>query len=125
MAGCHGAPSSTETSTPATTPPPGSAAVPLIKIDPKAAVEPFAGETIVELGGVVSVDAAAVVRPLWRVVGCTPMSAKRLTVACCIPRSVVDPRFALSWLESSPHAHWYVPVANTRAPLGALYSVTL
>ena len=40
------------------------------------------GDVIVEDGGVVSVDADAAVSPEMRLAGCTPMSAKRLTVAC-------------------------------------------
>ena len=44
----------------------------------------MAGEVIVEVGGVVSVDAVAGVSPDISVVGCTPMSANRFTVACCM-----------------------------------------
>ena len=47
-----------ETSTPATTPPPLSVAVPVIvTVVPSATVAPAAGEVIVEVGAVVSVDA--------------------------------------------------------------------
>jgi hypothetical protein len=47
-------------------------------------VLPNAGEVIIDLGGVASVEAAASRSPLCRVAGCTPMSARRFTVACCI-----------------------------------------
>ena len=51
------APPSVETSTPATTPPLVSVAVPVIVTALPSAIEaPDAGEVIVELGGVVSVD---------------------------------------------------------------------
>ena len=61
--------------------------------------------------------------PAMSVDGCTPMSANRFTVACCMRASAAAlPR---SWLESRPHAHWTVPAPNTRAPLGARYSVML
>ncbi len=49
-----------DTSTPATTPPPESVAVPLIvTVLPFVNVAPADGEVIVEVGGVVSVDAVA------------------------------------------------------------------
>jgi len=77
-------PPSTDTSTPPTIPP-ESPALPLIVTgDPKASVAPATGEPIVDDGGVVSDEALAGTRPASIVVGCTPMSARRLTVACCI-----------------------------------------
>src|SRR5262249_21465397 len=89
LAGCHVAPPLTETSTPPTTPPPPSVAVPLmVTVLPWVRIEPPVGETIVEVGAVVSVDAVAATSPAWRVAGCTPMSANRFTVACCIRTSV-------------------------------------
>src|SRR5450755_4697730 len=85
LAGCQVVPPSVETSTPATTPPPASAAVPvMVTLLPSAMVAPAAGELIVELGGVVSLDAVVAVNPGSSVAGCAPMSASRLTVACCI-----------------------------------------
>ena len=105
-----------ETSTPATTPP-VSAAVPLMVIlAPSPTVAPPAGEVIVEVGAVVSVDAVAAVSPEISAYGCTPMSANRFTVACCMLRSGVPPAL------SSPHDHCTVPAPNTSAPLGARYS---
>ena len=73
------------------------------------------------VGGVVSVDAVAGRNPAIRVTGCTPMSANRLTVACCMFASVAGP--AWSCCASSPQGHWMVPAAKTSAPLGCLYSV--
>src|SRR5260370_40742624 len=64
VAGCHVVPPSTETSTPATTPPPVSAAVPVIDTAvPGGRFEPAAGEVIVELGAIASADAVAAVTP--------------------------------------------------------------
>jgi hypothetical protein len=89
VAGCQVAPLSVETSTPATTPPPASDAVPVTcTAVPLVCVDPPLGELTVDVGGVWSVDAVAATRPGWIVVGCTPMSASRLTVACCIAGSV-------------------------------------
>jgi hypothetical protein len=60
-------------------------AVPLIVTAvPVLTVWPEAGLVIMDTGGVVSVDACAVISPLCNVAGCTPISAKRFTVACCI-----------------------------------------
>ncbi len=121
---CQVAPLSVETSTPATTPPPVSVAVPeTVTGAPTAAVEPFAGAVMLAVGGVVSVDLLVATRPVCRVAGWTPMSANRLTVACCMSWSTGVP--ALSWLASRPHDHWMVPAPNTSAPLGALYRVRL
>jgi hypothetical protein len=76
-----------------------------------------AGAVIVEPGALASVDALAATSPDCSVAGCAPMSARRLSVACCMRTSAAPlPR---SWFESSPHDHWTVPAPNTRAPLGA------
>ena len=116
-------PPSAETSTPATTPPPASVAVPLmVTAEPSEKVAPDDGDVIVDVGGVVSVDCVAGASPDISVAGCTlPMSANRFTVACCMAGSVSrgpdpDPL-------SSPHAHCTVPAPNTRAPLDARYKV--
>jgi hypothetical protein len=85
MAGCHVAPPSSETSTPPTTPPPASLAVPLTVTGlPPCRFAPAAGEVMVEVGGVWSVEAVAGVKPVCNVAGWTPMSANKLTVACCM-----------------------------------------
>src|ERR1700694_1798863 len=85
LAGCQVDPPSTDTSTPPTTPPPTSEAVPLIDTALFACTVAAAwGEVIADVGAVVSVDFAAATSPAWIVAGCTPMSAKRLTVACCM-----------------------------------------
>ena len=84
-AGCHVWPPSTETSTPATVPPPASVAVPVIVIAaPACTLAPAAGDVMVDTGGKESVDAVAKVNPDWMLAGCTPISANRLTVACCM-----------------------------------------
>ena len=58
VTGCQVVPPSVETSTPATTPPPASVAVPLmVTAEPSDKVAPDDGDVIVEVGGVVSVDA--------------------------------------------------------------------
>ncbi len=121
VAGCQVAPSSVETSMPATTPPPASVAVPPIVAD-WPSVTADGNEVMVDVGFVVSVDAAAAVRFDCRVAGWAPRSANRLTVACCMLRSsgVLPPLSA-----SRPQAHCTVPELNTRAPLGALYIVML
>jgi hypothetical protein len=51
---------------------------------PAVTVVPAAGEDITDLGGVVSVEGVAGTSPLCNVTGCTPISARRFTVACCI-----------------------------------------
>ena len=57
-------PLSVETSTPATTPPPVSAAVPeMVIFPPSPMLDPPAGEVIVEVGAVVSADAVATDSP--------------------------------------------------------------
>ena len=91
VAGCHEVPSSREYSTPATTPPPVSDAVPVsVTLVPLGCVEPAAGEVMATVGPVVSVDLVAAVRPVISVVGWAPMSASRFTCACCIRRSAVS-----------------------------------
>src|SRR5258707_13479583 len=92
VTGCQVAPPSVETSTPATTPPPASLGVPLmVTAEPSERAAPWEGEVIVEVGGVVSVDAVAVVSPEIGEAGWAPMSAKRLTLACCRARSGAGP----------------------------------
>src|SRR5215475_7507010 len=120
VAGCQVVPPSVDTSTPATTPPPASLAVPLTVIaEPFGTVAPCAGDVIAEVGAVASADAVAAVRPGISVVGCAPMSANRFTVACCMAESVLfdDPPL------SRPHDHCTVPAPNTSAPDGARYKV--
>ena len=91
--------------------------------EPLGRVAPAVGAVICDEAGVASVDAAAVTRPAWSESGCTPMSAKRLTVACCMRTSgAALPR---SWLASSPHDHCTVPAPNTSAPLEWRYRVRL
>ena len=120
VAGCHVVPPSVDTSTPATTPPPVSEAVPeIVTCEPSDTVE---GTLTVEVGAVLSVDAEAAVRSDWIVPGWAPMSARRFSVACSMLRSGA----VLSGFQSSrPQAHCTVPAPNTRAPLGARYMVRL
>src|SRR6185503_10117280 len=122
-AGVHVAPPSVETSTPVTSPPPESAAVPLMVIGVPATIdEPLAGAVIVDPGGARSVDALAGTSPscTCSVPGCAPMSANRLTVACCMRTSAgSEPR---SCDASRPHAHCTVPAPKTSAPLLCRYS---
>ena len=74
-------------------------------------VEPAAGDVIVEVGGVLSLDAVAGVSAPCSVAGCAPMSARRLTVACCrLTSGVVGPP---SCVPSNAHAHCVVPDPNT------------
>src|SRR3954471_24340304 len=98
----HVVPPSTETSTAPTVPPPASLAVPVTVTAPDT-LSPLAGDVIVEVAAVVSVEAVAAVRPLWSVPAWAPMSARRLAVACCIRPSGVDP--PRSWVPSRPQAH--------------------
>src|SRR5262249_58810861 len=86
LAGCHGPPS-TETSTPPTTPPPVSAAVPMIATGVPT-VAPV-GPVMNEAGAVVSEEAVAATRPGCKLPGWLPISAKRFTVACCTRTSGV------------------------------------
>jgi hypothetical protein len=108
-------PPSVETSTPPTTPPPASLAVPLtVTVELGVTVPPFTGAVIVEVGAVASADGDAATSPVINVPGWTPMSAKRLMVACCMRASAAPlPR---SWFASRPHGHCTVPAPNTSAP---------
>src|SRR5262249_58590171 len=81
-------------------------------------VELPVGAVIAAVGGVVSVEAVAATRPDCSVAGCTPMSARRLTVACCMLGSVGGP--AKSCWSSRPQGHWMVPAEKTSAPLVCL-----
>src|SRR5919106_1858821 len=84
LAGCHVVPPSVETSTPPTTPPPVSLAVPVtVTWLPGATVLFAAGAVIAEVGAVASDDGVAPVRSLCNVAGCAFMSASRFAVACC------------------------------------------
>src|SRR5262249_46264209 len=111
------------------TTPPASDAVPLtVTGDPLATVAPAAGAVTAEAGGVASVEAVAGTRPDCRVVGWTPMSARRLTVACCMVRwGVTGPQCGTlaGPRTSRPQAHCTVAALNTRAPLAARYRVGL
>ena len=63
VAVCHVRPPSTETSTPATIPPPASVAVPVIMtVVPAATVAPSVGSVIIETGFVRSAGAVGVIR---------------------------------------------------------------
>src|SRR3954469_24824670 len=124
-AACHVVPPSTDTSTLATTPPPLSAAVPLIVTRlPFSTWPPAAGEVTPDVGAKISLDALVATSgragsaPACSAAGCAPLSASGLAVPCCIACSGTcasgPPR---SWSESSPHAHCTVPAPKTRAPL--------
>ena len=74
VVGCQVCPPSVETSTPATTPPPESVAEPVIVTAlPSAIVLPDVGLEIVDVGGVVSVDAVAATSPDSSVAGWAPI----------------------------------------------------
>ena len=119
FAGCQVLPSSVETSTPATTAGAVALAWPVTVIAvPSATVVPGVGEVTVATGAVVVATAPGVVSPLSSVDGWAPMSPSRLTVACCMFRSVRP----LGLWSSRPHAHWTVPAPKTSAPLAARYS---
>src|SRR5262249_23278358 len=78
VAGCQLVPPSVEISTPATTPPPVSAAVPVtVTRAPSARFAFGAGEVMVEDGAAVSVLAVAGTRPGISANGCACMSANR------------------------------------------------
>src|SRR5438045_3271877 len=82
LARCQVAPPSTDTSTPPTTPPPVSDAVPaIVTIDPDITLAAADGDVIVEVGAVKSVLACATTSGPCSVAGCTPMSPSRLIVA--------------------------------------------
>src|SRR4051812_38092847 len=96
LAVCHVDPPSTDTSTAATTPPPLSAAVPVIVTRlPFSTWPPFAGEVMVDAGAKMSDDeplatsGRAGSAPTCSVPGWAPMSASRFTVACCIAWSAM------------------------------------
>ncbi len=91
MAGCQVAPPSADTSTPPTCPPTSLAVPVTVTCVPSTGWAPPAGEVMMAVGGVVSVDAVAGCSPAIRVAGCTPMSANRFTVACCMLASVAGP----------------------------------
>ena len=82
---------------------------------------PGAGDVMCDVGAVVSNEGDALTRPEMRANGWAPMSAKRLTVACCMVRSVPAPVHVLS----RPQAHWTVPAPKTSAPDAARYMVRL
>jgi hypothetical protein len=85
VAGAHVAPLSTLTSTAPTEPPPTSTDVPLTLIVLfVGTTAPSSGKPIVETGGERSPVAVLATRPGWIVVGSAPISANRLSVACCI-----------------------------------------
>jgi hypothetical protein len=122
VAACQCAPPSVETSTAATIPPPVSVAVPVtVTLCPEGREAFGAGEVIVELGAVASVDCVSWTRPLCSVSGCAPMSASRLTVACCMRPSGAGTELpdAVECWSSRPRLHWVVPAPKTSAPLGA------
>ena len=106
VTGCQVLPPSVETSTPATTPPPASAAVPLMVTGaPSEKVAPGDGEVIAEVGGVVSVEGVAAVSPAISVAGCALMSARTFTVACCMAGSTGPPALPPPVPLSRPHDH--------------------
>ena len=116
VARCQVVPPSSETSTAATTPPPVSDAVPVTLTTLPLVIElPAVGEVIVATGGVVSVDCDAGCSVSSSVPGWAPMSARMLTVACCMSSEGAGP--VPSWWQSSPHDHRMVPAENTSAPL--------
>ena len=78
-------------------------------------VAPDESDVIEDDGAIVSVDAVVCTKPVCRLPACTPMSANRLTVACCMRPSVGVP--PPSCVASRPHDHWIVPAPNTSAPL--------
>ncbi len=101
VAGCQVKPPSVDTSTPATVPPESVAAPVIVTAVPSGTLPPGAGEVIVDVGATVSVVAVASWIPEIGVYGCAPMSANRLTVACCMVGSGALPVVA----PSRPHAH--------------------
>ena len=73
-------------------PPPESDAVPeTVTTLPLRWAAPAAGELMVAVGPVVSADFVAATRFPAKVVGWAPMSASRLTCACCIRTSAAAP----------------------------------
>src|SRR5215472_12375843 len=77
LAGCQVRPPSTETSTPATTPP-TSVAVPVMVTGVPTCAP--VRELIPEVGGAVSVEAVAASNPACKLPGWSPISARRFTV---------------------------------------------
>src|SRR6185436_11353078 len=118
----HVVPPSTDSSTPATMPPPLSVAVPVMTTrSPLPTLLPPAGEPTVATGAMRSEDLPMATSgfdgsaPACSDAGCAPISANRLIVACCIAWSAgYEPR---SWLLSRPQAHCTVPAPKTSAPL--------
>src|SRR4051812_49139992 len=102
LAICQVRPPSVDTSTPATTPPASVAVPEIVDSAPSCRVAPAAGEVIAAVGPAVSVDAVAGTRPVISAYGWTPMSANRLTVACCIVTSAGLP---LGLSPSRPQDH--------------------
>jgi hypothetical protein len=84
-------PPSSETSTPATTPPPSTAVPEMVTVVRAGMLAPEAGCTIEAVGAVTSVDLVAATSPGCMLYGWAPMSANRLTVACCIRASTGVP----------------------------------
>src|SRR5262245_33833536 len=102
-AGCQVSPPSVDTSTPPTTPPPESAAVPLMVTGVPWTTLVGTDETVMlEVGRVRSVFMVARNRPDWMESGWMPMSANRLTVDWRIDWSGVE--LPLSWTPSRPKA---------------------
>ena len=89
--------------------------------EPTGTVEPLAGDVMVEVGAVWSVEVVGGTRPDWGVAGSARMSASMLAVACCMRICAAPP--VRGWVSSRPHDHWQVPVAQTSAPEAARYSV--
>ena len=117
FAGCHVTPPSSDTSTLATLPAPASVAVPVtVSGLPRTSSTPGCGDVMVVVGGVVSVDSAAGARAASSDPGWEPMSARRLTIACCIRGSDVPRPYAS---VSRPYDQYTVPPPKTSAPLGA------
>lgn len=105
---------SVETSTPPTTPPPLSVAVPVTVTGvPTLALLPDAGAVIVADAPVLSVLFAAALSPAWSVAGWASMSASRFTVACWMAGSAAGPAFSCT--ASRPQVHWTVPAPKTSA----------
>ena len=94
----------------------------IVAVLPSVSAAPSAGELTVAVGGVVSVEPAVAIRRTSRVAGWAPMSASRLTVACCMFGSGSVPSGPLLFqalVTSRPQDHCTVPAPKTRAPLGA------
>ena len=117
------APPSTDTSTPPTSPGAVSVAVPwMVTGVETGSVAPAAGDVTCEAGAVASADAVAGTSVTSSDAGCAPMSASRLTVACCMSGLGAPPPRSCS--PSRPHDHWIVPALKTRAPFARLWKTT-